>query len=84
MPRKQVERLTDKEAEQRAREAIRRSFEMPCKPHKELVGSRLVFVGEIGSVRLMVMAGFPVYADHSTYCVPRLLSRHFGDRRQWQ
>ena len=29
---------SDEEAERRAREAIRRSFEMPHKPHKEMVG----------------------------------------------
>jgi hypothetical protein len=28
----------DEEAERRAREAIRRSFEMPYKPQKEMVG----------------------------------------------
>jgi len=32
------EQRTDAEAERIAREAIRRSFEMPYKPHKELVG----------------------------------------------
>lgn len=30
--------VTDEEAERIAREAIRRSFELPYKPHKELVG----------------------------------------------
>lgn len=30
---------TDEEAEHRAREAIRRSFEMPYKPHREMVGT---------------------------------------------
>jgi hypothetical protein len=29
---------SDEEAERIAREAIRRSFELPYKPHKELVG----------------------------------------------
>ena len=29
---------TDEEAERRAREAIRRSFEIPHKPQKEMVG----------------------------------------------
>ena len=29
---------TDEEAERRAREAIRRSFQMPYKPQKEMVG----------------------------------------------
>jgi hypothetical protein len=29
---------SDEEAERRAREAIRRSFEMPYKPQKEMVG----------------------------------------------
>ena len=29
---------SDEEAERRAREAIRRSFEMPHKPQKEMVG----------------------------------------------
>jgi hypothetical protein len=29
---------TDEETERRAREEIRRSFELPYKPHKELVG----------------------------------------------
>jgi hypothetical protein len=33
------DQYSDKEAERRAREAIRRSFEMPYKPHKELVGT---------------------------------------------
>jgi hypothetical protein len=38
MTRKLDECYTDEEAERRAREAIRRSFEMPYKPQKELVG----------------------------------------------
>jgi hypothetical protein len=29
---------TDEEAERRAQQAIRRSFNMPHKPHKEMVG----------------------------------------------
>jgi len=33
--------LSPEDAERRAREAIRRSFEMPYKPHKELVGTTL-------------------------------------------
>ena len=32
------ETYSDEEAERRANKAIRRSFEMPYKPHKELVG----------------------------------------------
>ncbi len=32
------EQYSHEETERRAREAIRRSFEMPHKPHKELVG----------------------------------------------
>jgi hypothetical protein len=32
------EQYSDEEAERRAREAIRRSFEMPHKPQKEMVG----------------------------------------------
>jgi hypothetical protein len=37
MPRaKSNEQYTDEEAERRATEAIRRSFAMPYKPHKEL------------------------------------------------
>ena len=32
------EELSDEEAERRARDAIRRSFGMPYKPHKEMVG----------------------------------------------
>jgi hypothetical protein len=33
------EEYSDEEAERRAREAIRRSFEMPHKPYKTLVGT---------------------------------------------
>jgi hypothetical protein len=36
--KKSGDEIRDKEAEQRAAEAIRRSFAMPYKPHKELVG----------------------------------------------
>jgi hypothetical protein len=32
------DQYSDDEAERRARDAIRRSFEMPYKPHKEMVG----------------------------------------------
>ncbi len=32
------DQYSDEEAERRAREAIRRSFEMPHKPQKEMVG----------------------------------------------
>jgi hypothetical protein len=32
------DQYSDEEAERRAREAIRRSFEIPYKPHKEMVG----------------------------------------------
>lgn len=32
------DQYSDEEAERRAREAIRRSFEMPYKPQKELIG----------------------------------------------
>jgi len=32
------QQYSDEEAERRAREAIRRSFELPYKPQKELVG----------------------------------------------
>jgi len=36
--KKDGDEISDKEAERRASEAIRRSFAMPYKPHKELVG----------------------------------------------
>jgi len=32
------DQYSDEETERRAREAIRRSFEIPYKPHKEMVG----------------------------------------------
>ena len=38
MTRKPDECYTDEETERRARDAIRRSFETPYKPQKELVG----------------------------------------------
>jgi len=39
MTAKRQEDLSDEEIERRARDAIRRSFEMPYRPHKELVGT---------------------------------------------
>src|SRR5690349_9909229 len=38
MTEKDDDQYSDEETERRAREAIRRSFEMPYKPQKELVG----------------------------------------------
>ncbi len=38
-PKRQKSEYTDEEAESRARDMIARSFSMPYKPHKELVGT---------------------------------------------
>ena len=38
MPKADDEAYSDEDAERRARDAIRRSFEMPYQPQKELVG----------------------------------------------
>jgi hypothetical protein len=38
MPKAESNQYTDEQTERRAREAIRRSFEMPYKPQKALVG----------------------------------------------
>ena len=37
-PRPNEDEVSEEEAERIAREAIRRSFKLPYKPHKELVG----------------------------------------------
>jgi len=39
LPQNEDESYSDEETERRAREAIRRSFEMPHKPQKEMVGT---------------------------------------------
>ena len=55
MPKADDDQYSDDEAERRSREAIRRSFELPYKPHKELVGKTPRAPAPGGGRRLKVL-----------------------------